>query len=101
MSRAEALTSKALIPGPFHARTSRVEEGNGKAHLPFQDPELPVEQRIDDLIPRMTLDEKINCLSTNPSVPRLGVKGTGHVEGLHGLAMGGPANWAPAVKVPT
>jgi len=28
-------------------------------------------------------------LSTNPSVPRLGVRGTGHVEGLHGLtAMG-------------
>jgi beta-glucosidase len=42
----------------------------------------------------MTLDEKINCLSTRISVPRLGIKGTRTVEGLHGLAYSGPANWA-------
>ncbi len=42
----------------------------------------------------MTLDEKINCLSTRPSVARLGIKGTRIVEGLHGLALSGPANWA-------
>jgi beta-glucosidase len=41
----------------------------------------------------MTLDEKINCLSTRLSVPRLGVKGTHTIEGLHGLAYSGPANW--------
>jgi beta-glucosidase len=42
----------------------------------------------------MTLDEKINCLSPRLSVPRLGIKGTHTVEGLHGLAYSGPANWA-------
>jgi beta-glucosidase len=42
----------------------------------------------------MTLDEKINCLSTRLSIPRLGIKGTHTVEGLHGLAYSGPANWA-------
>ncbi len=26
-------------------------------------------------------------------MPRLGIKGSGHVEGLHGLAEGGPAHW--------
>ena len=36
----------------------------------------------------MTMEEKIGALSTNPSVPRLGIAGTGHVEGLHGLALG-------------
>ena len=41
----------------------------------------------------MTLEEKIDALSTNPTVPRLGVVGTGHVEGLHGLALGGPGGW--------
>lgn len=59
----------------------------------FQNPALPTEERITNLLSLMTLDEKVSALSTNPSVVRLGVKGTGHVEGLHGLAMGGPANW--------
>lgn len=59
----------------------------------FQNPDAPQEDRIDDLLSRMTLDEKIVCLSTNPSVPRLGVNATGHLEGLHGLAVGGPGNW--------
>jgi len=60
----------------------------------FQDYKLGDEERLDNLISMMTLDEKINCLSTRPSVPRLGIKGTRIVEGLHGLALSGPANWA-------
>ena len=42
----------------------------------------------------LTPDEKLNALSTRISIPRLGIKGTGTVEGLHGLAYSGPANWA-------
>ncbi len=61
---------------------------------PFQNPKLDDETRLDNLISLMTPDEKIQCLSTRPSVPRLGVKGTRTVEGLHGLALSGPANWA-------
>src|ERR1035437_8127563 len=68
---------------------------------PFQNQTLTVEQRIDNIISLMTLDEKIICLSTNPSVPRLGIKGTAHVEGLHGLAMGGPSNWGRRNPMPT
>jgi beta-glucosidase len=60
---------------------------------PFQNPKLDVEARITDLLSRMTLEEKIDALSTNPTVPQLGVVGTGHVEGLHGLALGGPGGW--------
>jgi beta-glucosidase len=55
---------------------------------PFQNPAASVEDRVTDLISRMTLGEKIDALGTNPTVPRLGVVGTGHVEGLHGLALG-------------
>ena len=60
---------------------------------PFQNPDLPIEKRIDNIISLLTLDEKVACLSTDPSVPRLGIKGTRHVEGLHGLALGGPGRW--------
>src|SRR5512147_2126253 len=61
---------------------------------PFQNPDLADEKRLDNLISLMTLDEKITCLSSRLSIPRLGVKGTRIVEGLHGLALSGPANWA-------
>ncbi|HWR15739.1 MAG TPA: glycoside hydrolase family 3 C-terminal domain-containing protein [Terriglobales bacterium] len=67
----------------------------------FQDPALPVEQRITNLLQTMTLDEKISCLGTSPDVPRLGIRGAGHVEGLHGLAMGGPGGWGRPSVVPT
>jgi beta-glucosidase len=66
---------------------------SAQTEYPFQDPNLPVEQRVSDLLSRMTLEEKISAFSTDPSVPRLGVVGTRHVEGLHGLALGGPGGW--------
>jgi beta-glucosidase len=49
----------------------------------------------------MTIDEKIECLDTNPSVPRLGIKGSGHVEGIHGLTQGGPGKWGRPLTVPS
>ena len=67
---------------------------------PFQDPKLDTEKRIDNLLSLMTLDEKVQALSTNPSIKRLGVTGTGHVEGLHGLALGGPGEWGGKNKPP-
>ena len=59
----------------------------------YADSSAPVEARITDLLKRMTLEEKVDAFSTDPTVPRLGVVGTGHVEGLHGLALGGPGHW--------
>ena len=59
----------------------------------YADSSSPVEARITDLLSRMTVEEKVDAFSTNPTVPRLGVVGTGHVEGLHGLALGGPGHW--------
>jgi beta-glucosidase len=61
---------------------------------PFQNPSLPVEVRIDNIVlSLMTPEEKISALSTNPDVPRLGIHGSGHIEGLHGVAYGGPGGW--------
>lgn len=62
---------------------------------------LDPEERIEDLLSLMTLNEKVSCLGTNPSVPRLGLEATGHVEGLHGLAMGEPGNWGGDQPIPT
>lgn len=67
---------------------------------PFQNPALDDEERIDNVISLLTLDEKINCLSTSLSVPRLGIRSSGNSEGLHGLSQGGPGfNYGP--KTPT
>ncbi len=68
---------------------------------PFQNPDLPAEERITNLLSLMTLEEKIECLGTTPSVPRLGIKGANHMEGIHGLSAGGPGKWGGAVSVPT
>lgn len=65
-----------------------------QAH-PFQNTNLSDDERLDNLISLMTLEEKTAHLSPMlPGIPRLGVKGTRIVEGLHGLALSGPANWA-------
>jgi beta-glucosidase len=61
---------------------------------PFNDPQLPMEKRIDNLLSLMTLDEKIDCLGTKTGVPRLGVPNFGSSEGIHGVVQrgGGKAN---------
>lgn len=54
---------------------------------PFRDPGLPLTTRVDDLVRRLTLAEKISLLHQfQPAIPRLGVPEfkTG-TEALHGL----------------
>jgi len=57
---------------------------------PFNDPSLPMEKRIDNLLSLMTIDEKVNCLSTNTGVPRLGVMSYGSSEGITAWSSGKP-----------
>ena len=91
---ATLLMVSALMSGTASAQTAQASSTVfSAAKYPFQNPDLPVEQRIDDIISRLTFDEKVECLSSHPNVPRLGIVGTGHVEGLHGLALGGPGHW--------
>ncbi|MCS7478655.1 glycoside hydrolase family 3 C-terminal domain-containing protein [Umezawaea endophytica] len=55
---------------------------------PFRDPDLPLAARVDDLLGRLTLDEKVSLLHQyQPAIPRLGmaVFKTG-TEALHGVA---------------
>jgi beta-glucosidase len=55
---------------------------------PFENPRLPLKVRVDDLVKRLTLDEKVSLLHQyEPAIPRLGIKAfkTG-TEALHGVA---------------
>jgi len=63
----------------------------------YLDPKLPVEQRVDDLISRMTLEEKASQLGhTAASIPRLHVpEYNWWNEGLHGVARAGVATVFP------
>ena len=56
-----------------------------KSSYPFNDPALPIEKRIDNLLSLMTAEEKVACLGTNTGVPRLGVANIGFSEGIHGV----------------
>lgn len=78
-----------------------IQQANGQNKYPFQDYNLPTEERIDNIISLLSLEEKIYCLGTNPTVERLGIKGANHVEGLHGLALGIKGDWGHSTPVPT
>ncbi len=67
----------------------------------FRNPDASPDARLADLVSRLTPDEKIAALSTNLVVPRLGIPGARLVEGLHGLAYGGPSNWGSRNPMPT
>ena len=90
-----------LVLAIASARESTLTTAHLQSQYPFQNPSLPAEERINNLLSLMTIDEKISCLGTNPSVPRLGVKGSSHVEGIHGLAQGGPGGWGRPKVVPS
>jgi beta-glucosidase len=65
--------------------------------LPFRNPELPLEVRLDDLLGRLTLDERIEMLHQyQPAIDRLGIAGYKHgTEAAHGIAWLGKATMFP------
>ena len=66
---------------------------------PWLNPDLPLNQRVDDLVSQMTLDEKVQQMRDHaPAIPRLGVpKYDWWNEGLHGVAFAGTATNFPQV----
>ena len=62
---------------------------------PFQNPKLPIEERVTNIISLLTPEEKVDVLGANyylgrtpPTLNRLGIKGYNQTEGLHGLPRG-------------
>jgi beta-glucosidase len=78
---------------PMHAQQE------APANAPYMNPALSLEQRVDDLIGRMTLEEKVAQMRDHATpIPRLGVpKYDWWNEGLHGVAFAGYATNFPQV----
>jgi beta-glucosidase len=74
-----------------------VESAKAAPPYPFQKPGLPLDERVRDLVTRLTLEEKIALLTQDQAaVPRLGIRAfkTG-TEVLHGVAWLGEATVFP------
>lgn len=67
------------------------------ASYPFQNPDLPLGERVQDLIARLTLEEKIFMMTSDArGVPRLGIPPYNYwSEALHGVARNGRATVFP------
>ena len=65
--------------------------------LPYQNPKLKAEERADDLLGRLTLDEKVKLMmDTSPAIERLGIpQFQWWNEALHGVGRNGYATVFP------
>ena len=83
-----SLTAQSVTPSARQTTTS------GAIYL---DPSAPTEKRVDDLISRMTLEEKTGqLLSIAPAIPRLRVPAYNYwSEALHGIGNDGQATVFP------
>jgi beta-glucosidase len=86
------MTGGLMVPG--NAQTPGSAQ---KPSLPYLDPSLPLEKRVDDLVSRMTLDEKVRQMQhTAPAIPRLNIPSYDWwSEALHGVARSGVATVFP------
>ena len=94
------LTTLALILFLHNSCHRNAPPDNAKdslAKMPFMNPDLPVDQRVDDLVSRMTLEEKIGqMMNAAPAIPRLGIpEYNWWNECLHGVARAGLATVFP------
>lgn len=91
-----ALALGALL---FQLGFSARAEDSGPAYL---DPQQPVDTRVEDLLSRLTLEEKISLIHadskfTTAAIPRLGIPRRWLDDGPHGVREDiGPDTWAPA-----
>ena len=61
-----------------------------QTEYPFQDTKLSEEERLDNAVSLMTVDEKIMTI-VGQGVQRLGIPGPGATEAIHGIVRGGDA----------
>jgi beta-glucosidase len=86
-----------LFSMQFASDALRAQTVSPAATPPYRDASLPVSQRVDDLVSRMTLAEKVSQMQVDAAaIPRLGVPeyhwGS---EALHGVASSGYATVFP------
>jgi beta-glucosidase len=87
------LTAVSFLSGSF--LWAQAQEPSNS--LPYLNPSLPVDQRVDDLVSRMTLEEKASQLVNQArAIPRLQVPAYDWwSEALHGVANAGTATVFP------
>lgn len=87
--------SQSAAPPPQAEPTP--EQIKAAASMPFHDPSLPIDKRVDDIVSRLTLEEKVaQTLDRAPAIPRLGIPAYNWWnEGLHGIARSGFATMFP------
>ncbi|HEX6046873.1 MAG TPA: glycoside hydrolase family 3 C-terminal domain-containing protein [Pyrinomonadaceae bacterium] len=81
-----------LISNGSLAQETKIDPGAA-----YLNPKLPLEQRVDDLVSRMTLEEKVSqMMNAAPAIPRLGIpQYDWWNEALHGVAFSGVATVFP------
>ncbi|HVS96800.1 MAG TPA: glycoside hydrolase family 3 C-terminal domain-containing protein [Puia sp.] len=86
-----------LLPLYHSCAPAQAEPKHTVYAFPFQDPDLPFDKRVDDLVARMTLEEKIGqMMNAAPAIPRLGIpEYNWWNECLHGVARAGLATVFP------
>ena len=72
--------------------------GAAAQNLPYQNADLPAEQRAEDLLGRLTLDEKAKLMMNgSPAIPRLGIpQFDWWSEALHGVGRNGLSTTFPS-----
>jgi beta-glucosidase len=81
----------ALTCLSFALLLSPAGQGRAEEAPKYLDPKVPVEERIDDLLTHMTLEEKVSQVSDDwgsKGIPRLKIPGLFKTEGLHSQSYG-------------
>ena len=81
-----------VIGSPATTQESKPDSG-----APYLNPALGLDQRVDDLISRLTLEEKVSqMMNAAPAIPRVGIpQYDWWNEALHGVAFSGVATVFP------
>src|ERR1051326_2830869 len=75
----------------IYSSSAATQSSTPDTNAPYLDPKLPLDRRVDDLISRMTLEEKVSqMMNAAPAIPRLGIpQYDWWNEALHGVAFSG------------
>ncbi|HEX3892991.1 MAG TPA: glycoside hydrolase family 3 C-terminal domain-containing protein [Terracidiphilus sp.] len=95
LSLLPACLAQSSIPPPAAPPTE--DQIESAASLPFRNPDLAIDKRVDDLVSRLTLEEKVSQLIDRATgIPRLDIPAySWWNEGLHGIARSGYATLFP------